>query len=167
MSCPGRRSSFIRTLSPFTAAWASFPVGYCSTVPMTLVLRTRLPVTSSSRQGYSHRSDPALRFVHLRQPRWQRCRILEPSPCKMPEGVLTKNLVLFGAVETAKPRSASCYSHDRVYSTRIGSTTRFWRADSRFDGLGATRNASSALNRLFSPRPLLASRSSSASVKMP
>jgi hypothetical protein len=94
---------------------------------MTLVLRTRFPVTSFSRQRYSQRSGPALRSVRLRQPRWQHCRMLDTSSCNMPEGVPTENFVLFGAVEIAKPWSIGRWRHDRVSSTRVGSTRRYWR----------------------------------------
>jgi hypothetical protein len=46
----------------------------------------------------------------------------------MIEGVLTKNVVLFGAVETSKPWSAGWCRHNRVCSTRFESV----RADHIF-----------------------------------
>jgi hypothetical protein len=81
---------------PFIATWAKSLVEYCSTVLMTVVLRTRFPVASFFRLRYSHRSGPALHFVHLKQPRCYRCCMLEASSCKLLEVVFTKTSSCLG-----------------------------------------------------------------------
>ena len=76
----------------------------------------------------------------------------------MPAGVLTKNVVLFGAIETAKPWSAGWCCHNRVCSTRFESA----RANHIFQWVSihnltrqmATLRAPSAANRNLQSEPL-------------
>jgi hypothetical protein len=73
-------------------------------------------------------------------------------------GVLTKNIVLFGAVETTKPWGASWCRHNRVCSTRFESA----RANHIFQWVSihnltrqmATLRAPSAANRNLQSAPL-------------
>src|SRR5258708_40007528 len=82
--------------------------------------------------------------------------MLDTSSCNMPEGVLTKNIVLFGAVETAKPWSAGWCRHNRVCSTRFARAYHIflWVSIHNLTRQMAPLRTPSAANRNLQSEPL-------------